>query len=226
MVVAVGKGIDRAHGKSEVKPMVRKPLSWEMLEQGRGLVAAMGTEGTVTWPGLALSYFLLCRASELWAYRNGFVHSGFCLTRGDLCFLNQYGKLKWEDGAAVDRVEVNFPAPTADSKRLEEVVTRAKTIPGHRSSTLETKRVGALELLLELSALYPNVGETAPLMQTQSKQGWKVVSRAEVTMALRLIVNATGRDPKQYALHSGRIRGATQLAAEGASELQIQRAGR
>ena len=27
MVTAVGKGIDRAHGKSEVRPKVRKPLS-------------------------------------------------------------------------------------------------------------------------------------------------------------------------------------------------------
>ena len=30
----------------------------------------------------------------------------------------------------------------------------------------------------------------------------------------------------QFALHSGRIAGATQLAAQGLSELQIQRAGR
>lgn len=65
MVVAVGKGIDRAHGKSDVKPTVRKPLNWKILEQGRGLLFAMGTEGKVTWLGLALSYFLLCRASEL-----------------------------------------------------------------------------------------------------------------------------------------------------------------
>ena len=33
-------------------------------------------------------------------------------------------------------------------------------------------------------------------------------------------------DPLQYALHSGRIGGATQLAAQGATNVQIQRAGR
>ena len=35
MVKAVGKGIDRAHGKSEVRPKVRKPLSWDLLTKGR-----------------------------------------------------------------------------------------------------------------------------------------------------------------------------------------------
>ena len=36
MVVAVGKGIDRAHGRSNVRPKVRKPLAWDMLVQGWG----------------------------------------------------------------------------------------------------------------------------------------------------------------------------------------------
>ena len=44
--------------------------------------------------------------------------------------------------------------------------------------------------------------------------------------ALRLTVGCSGRDPMQFALHSGRIGGGTQLAAQGISELQIQRAGR
>ena len=29
MVVAVGRGIDRAHGKSDVRPKVRKQLTWD-----------------------------------------------------------------------------------------------------------------------------------------------------------------------------------------------------
>ena len=31
MVVAVGRGIDRAHGRSDVRPKVRKTLTWDML---------------------------------------------------------------------------------------------------------------------------------------------------------------------------------------------------
>ena len=38
------------------------------------------------WLGLALSYFLLCRTSELWAYADGKVHPEFCLTRNCLTF--------------------------------------------------------------------------------------------------------------------------------------------
>ena len=46
------------------------------------------------------------------------------------------------------------------------------------------------------------------------------------TEASRRMVGSFGRDLVQYALHSGRIGGPTQLAAQGASDIQIQRAGR
>ena len=44
--------------------------------------------------------------------------------------------------------------------------------------------------------------------------------------SVEALVGSSGRDPAQYALHSARIRGATQLAARGIPELQIQWAGR
>lgn len=47
MVIAVGKGTDRAYGKSEVRPKVRKPLSWELPTKGSRSVAKVGTEGWV-----------------------------------------------------------------------------------------------------------------------------------------------------------------------------------
>ena len=46
------------------------------------------------------------------------------------------------------------------------------------------------------------------------------------TKALRRMVGRLGRDPVQYALDPGRIAGATQLAAQGASDILIQRASR
>ena len=48
----------------------------------------------------------------------------------------------------------------------------------------------------------------------------------EAVAALRLMIGSCGRDPAQYAVRSGRIGGAMQLAAQGVPELQIQRAGR
>ena len=63
-------------------------------------------------------------------------------------------------------------------------------------------------------------------MQTYSVAGWRVINRREATHALRVIVGGVGRDPLQYAVHSGRIGGATKLAAQGDTDVQIQRAGR
>ena len=47
-----------------------------------------------------------------------------------------------------------------------------------------------------------------------------------MTQALQLMVGLCGKDPAEFALHSGRVGGATQLAANGATPVQIQRAGR
>ena len=63
-------------------------------------------------------------------------------------------------------------------------------------------------------------------MQLQSAAGWTVATRKMAMKALRRMVGSLGRDLVQYALHSGRIGGANQLAAQGASDIQIQRATR
>ena len=53
-----------------------------------------------------------------------------------------------------------------------------------------------------------------------------MLSRSEAVAALRLMISSSGKNPMQFALHSGRIGGGTQLAAQGVSDLQVQRAGR
>lgn len=208
---AVMKTIDRAHAGTQIKPRTRKPLTWEMLEAGRGVVEGMGNAGQLIWKGLALSYLLLCRASEIWAYETGLVHSEFCLTRQDLEFFGGVGRLAWGNRWRADKVEITFRASKADQKRVGAVVTRTGV---------------ALQVLLDLLDLYPQLGSQAPLMQWQGSLGGKVVSRSEATRALRLLVTSVGRNPEEFALHSGRIGGATHLASQGASEIQIQRAGR
>ena len=45
-----------------------------MLTKGMDRVIEVGPEGSIIWRGLALSFYLLCRASEIWAYGNGLVH--------------------------------------------------------------------------------------------------------------------------------------------------------
>ena len=91
MIVAVGKGIYRAHVRSDVRSKVRKPLTWHMLAQGSGSFANRGLEWPVVWMGLALSHHLLYRASEIWAYGNGLVHPDFSLTRRDVVLFRGTG---------------------------------------------------------------------------------------------------------------------------------------
>ena len=85
---------------------------------------------------------------------------------------------------------------------------------------------GALEILLHLMDLYPALDGAAPLMQTYSIAGCGVINRKEVTYTLPMIVGGVGRDPLQYTFHAGRIGGATLSAAQGATVVQMQRAGR
>ena len=86
IIAAVGKGINRAHGMSTKKGRVKLPLSWSMLSHGRQALASMEAGGRVMWLGLAVSYFLLCRASAPGAYTDGKVHPAFCLAREFLTF--------------------------------------------------------------------------------------------------------------------------------------------
>lgn len=56
--------------------------------------------------------------------------------------------------------------------------------------------------------------------------GWIFFTWTEALGASRVIARSCSRDPTLYALQSGKIEEATQLAAQGILELQIQRAGR
>ena len=63
-------------------------------------------------------------------------------------------------------------------------------------------------------------------MTRRMASGWKVITWTEAVVALRIIAASAGKNLAQFALHSGRIGGATKLAAQGIPEFQIQRTGR
>ena len=161
--------------------------------------------------GLALSYHLLCRASEIWAYGNGLVHPDFCLTRRDVFFFRETTRLAWKDRRRADKLEVTFRAGKSDQNRLGAVVPRTRVAAADGVEG-DFRGKGALEIMLDLMELYLTLDGAAPLMPTYSVAGWRVINRREATHALRVIVGGVGMDPLQYALHSGRIGGATQLS--------------
>ena len=221
MIAAVGKGIDRAQGMSKNKAQVRLPLSWSLLSQGRQ--ALVGTEDGVMWLGLAVSYFLLCRASELWACADGKVHPEFCLTRECLTFSREV-QVEFGNRSTATAVQIRFVASKCDKKISGCMITRTRL-----SNEREMRRVlmVAFDVLLELLDVHPQLPGEAPLTVEATSRGWKVFTRTEAVTALWLVVRCSGRDSStQFALHSRRTEGATQLAARGILELQIQCTGR
>ena len=121
-----------------------------MLETGTSVVEGMGESGQLIWMRVALSFLLLCRASELWAYETGLVHSDFCSKRGDLSFFLGVERLAWQDRRGADRVEITFRASKAGQKRLGAVVSRVDE---------------PLRILLDILDLYPELESQALLMQ-------------------------------------------------------------
>lgn len=224
-ITAAGRGIDRFQGVSGKEAQARLPLTWSILAHGFLTVSGLKEGGSVIWLGLALSYFLLCRASELFAYANGLVHSDFCLTRDCLTFFRGDVQVvnSSEGRAGADSVKICFVASKNDQSREGCTITRMRLVKGSGGGEAP---VGAFEALVELLNVHPSLPGRAPLMTRQTATGWKVIKRTEAVVALRLMAANAGRNPAHYALHSGRIGGATQLAAQGVSELQIQRAGR
>ena len=96
-----------------------------------GYVFAMATRGSryarrMRRHGLAMSYFLLCRASELWAYANGQVHLEFCLTRNCFVFCHEGIQVAFENRSAASTVQVSCLASTSGQKRAGCTITRTR----------------------------------------------------------------------------------------------------
>ena len=204
MIAAVGKGIDRAHGMPKKKAQVRLPLSWSLLSQGRQALVSMEDGGRVMWWELAASCFMLCRASELWAYADGEVHPELCLTRECLTFSREGVQVEFGNRSTATAVQIRFVASKCDPKRAGCTITRTRL---SNEREMGGVLMGAFEVLLELLDVHPQLPGEAPLTVRASSRGWKVFTRTEAMAAFRLMARYSGRDPMQFALHSGRIGG-------------------
>ena len=78
--------------------------------------------------------------------------------------------------------------------------------------------VGAFEALVELLDAHPRPPGGAPLTTRRTASGWKVITRTEAVVALRMMAASAGKNPAHFALHLGWIGGATKLVAQGMSE--------
>ena len=127
---AVKSGLNRESTQKGEGPRIRRPLTWVILRQGHNLISSWGDGGTVLWLSLCISYFFLCRASELFAYSNGKIHKYFGLTRGDVAFKRRGTQLlKPSEWHSADCVELRFRAHKGDQKRLGAVINRTRASP-------------------------------------------------------------------------------------------------
>ena len=67
LIRSVRQGIKRGHVEMGSQQKMRRPLTWGMLTEMQESVQAWGVGGRMLWIGLALTYFLMLRASELFA---------------------------------------------------------------------------------------------------------------------------------------------------------------
>ncbi|CAM9891908.1 unnamed protein product [Pylaiella littoralis] len=78
----------------------------------------------------------------------------------------------------------------------------------------------------KLMSCHPTLPDDAPLSSYRTSSGVRVVRYGRALQALREVVKLSGREQKDFTLHSLRIKGASTLAAGGGvSERNIQRAG-
>eukprot|EP00611_Tribonema_gayanum_P026674 TRINITY_DN6413_c0_g1_i1.p1 TRINITY_DN6413_c0_g1~~TRINITY_DN6413_c0_g1_i1.p1 ORF type:complete len:397 (+),score=10.78 TRINITY_DN6413_c0_g1_i1:47-1237(+) len=216
LIKAGKKGFLRQQGEEGGNvAKARRGLSWTTLKQAKGTksIWQQWQGGMVVWYGLAMSFVLLARASELWAYDSGAVHADYCIRRADLAFSKAGKPLPWSDRERSDAVTITFRASKSDQQRRGAQVT---------------KECNALQLILEILRLQPALPMTAPLTAYMSQGVLRVVTRKVATSALRgmIAVFGDGANPMEYALHSGRIGAATALAAAGCSDSAIMAAGR
>ena len=166
----------------------------------------------VLWIGFCLSYFLFCRASELWAYdKTGLIHADYCLLWSDVQWkLNGHVITDWRQA---DAVTVKFRASKSDQQR--------------RGASID-KSDYTVQLLQCLKEHVPT-GLTGPLMSYRNTQSTiATLHRDEATAALRRMISSIHSQypASEYALHSGRIGAATQMASQGVSDQLICAAGR
>ena len=178
------------------------------------------------WLCLSLRYFLIARSDEIFASSLGVAHPVHCLTRKYVAAFSGNNQLEYVHWRQADKMEINFRGHKGDQDQIGEVRARTR---GEISGPQSGYRAGgsAVALMVELMSCHATLPDDAPLSSYRIGLEVKVLKYSQALQAFREIVKKSGRDPKDLALHSLRIGGASTLAAAGeVSERVIQGAGR
>ena len=159
--------------------------------------------------------FLIARSDEIFASSSGVAHPAHCLTRKDVAFFSGNNQLEYAHWRQADKVEINFRGHKGDQDQIGDEISGPQS--GYRADG------GAVALMVELMSCHATLPDDAPLSSYRIGREAEVLKYGQALQAFREIVKKSGRDPKDFALHSLRIGGA---ATGGGSERVIQRAGK
>ena len=195
------RGITRSQVESGVRRRVRRPVTWSMLRDAEDIAQSWGPGGRVMWMCLSLSYFLIARADEMFATSSGLVHPAHCLTRRDVALFRGDSQLAYLNWRQADRIEVHFRGHKGDQDQRGDVRVRTRDAArGPRSGYRADG--GAVALMVELLSCHPTLPDSAPLSSYRSGREVQVWKYDQALRAFREIVEQSGRNPKEFALHS------------------------
>ena len=145
------------------------------------------------------------------ATSSGSVHPAHRLTRRDDAFSRGDNQLEYMNWRQADRIEVQFRGHKGDQEQRGNVRVRTRAhVRGPRSGYRADG--GAVALMVELLSFHPTLPDSAPLSSYCCGREVRVCQYDQALRAFREVVEKSGRDPKEFALHSLRIRGASTLA--------------
>ena len=218
------KGAARGHADEGTEQRIRRPLPLLVLRNGASLVPQWGAGGRILFLSLTASFFFLARSCEMFAVSQTAMHAVHGLRRGDVAFFHGSVQLTSRDKwALADRVEVRFRSSKGDQFRKGAVCTRTRQ---HAPCPVESGG-GAVDVMVELLSAFPFLPSHAPLVAVGAGgNSWWMWTKNKACDALRQMVALAGLPPQEYALHSLRIGGATDLAAGGASPEVLRKEGR
>ncbi|CAM9835584.1 unnamed protein product, partial [Ascophyllum nodosum] len=98
-----------------------------------------------------------------------------------------------EDGARADSVKVLFVASKTDQNR--EGCTTTCVRMAEEGVRVGKTSVVAFEALVNLLDAHPRLPGGGPLMTRCMASGWKVITRTEAVVALRMMATAPARTP-------------------------------
>ena len=141
-IKGIKEGIKRAHVEEGTQQRMRRPLSWEMLKEMEEAAKEWGVGGRVAWIGLALTYLLLLRVSELFAEDDGRVHAVYGLRGGGVAFYAGERQVEGGGSPKVDTMEVRFGGSKGDQGRRGAVLVRTRGNRGTEGETVELMQGG------------------------------------------------------------------------------------